>query len=48
MKLSFNSWLPSYTLDETIKRPAATGYDAIEIGAAGQHAWYRNETLSTT
>jgi len=47
MKLSFNSWaynsfpswLPSYTLDETIRRLAAIGYDAIEIGAASPHAW---------
>lgn len=47
MKLSFNSWaynsfpswLPSYTLDETIRRIASIGYDAIEIGAASPHAW---------
>lgn len=44
MKLSFNSWaynsfpswLPSYTLDETIQRLASIGYDAIEtVGLCG-------------
>ena len=47
MKYSFNtwaysccpSWLPAYTLDETIRRLAAIGYDAIEIGCAAPHAW---------
>jgi len=47
MKLSFNSWvycsfpawLPSYPLDEVIKRLSAIGYDGIEIGAASPHAW---------
>jgi fructoselysine 3-epimerase len=47
MKYSFNSWaygsfptwLPAYTLDETVSRIAAIGYDAIEIGCAAPHAW---------
>lgn len=36
---SFPVWVPSYTLDETIKRIAAAGYDGIEIGCAAPHAW---------
>jgi protein FrlC len=47
MKLSFNTWayssfpvwIPAYTLEETIKRIAAIGYDGIEIGAAAPHAY---------
>lgn len=47
MKLSFNtwayssypSWLPAYTLEETIKRLAKLGYDGVEIGAASPHAY---------
>ncbi|GAH82827.1 unnamed protein product, partial [marine sediment metagenome] len=47
MKLSFNSgvycseptWLPSYSLDEVIKRLSIIGYDGIEIEAASPHAW---------
>jgi len=47
MKISYNTWsyssffvwVPSYTLDETIKRVAALGYDGIEIGAAAPHAY---------
>lgn len=47
MKLSFNTWvyssfpvwLPSYPLNETIKRIASIGYDGIEIGAAAPHAY---------
>lgn len=47
MKLSFHSWaygsmfsrIPSYPLDETIKRVAMIGYQGIEIGAARPHAW---------
>ncbi|MCW2719652.1 sugar phosphate isomerase/epimerase [Pseudonocardia sp.] len=47
LKLSFNtwayssypSWLPAYTLEETIKRLARIGYDGIEIGAASPHAY---------
>jgi protein FrlC len=36
---SFPSWLPSYTLDETVQRLARIGYDGIEIGCAAPHAW---------
>ena len=36
---SFPVWLPSYTLDETIRRLARIGYDGIEIGCAAPHAW---------
>lgn len=36
---SFPVWVPSYTLDETIRRIAAAGYDGIEIGCAAPHAW---------
>jgi fructoselysine 3-epimerase len=36
---SFPSWLPSYPLEEVIKRLAAIGYDGIEIGCAAPHAW---------
>jgi sugar phosphate isomerase/epimerase len=47
MKISYNTWayssffvwVPSYTLDETIKRIAGIGYDGIEIGAAAPHAY---------
>lgn len=47
MKLSFNTWayssfpvwVPAYPLEETIKRIARIGYDAIEIGAASPHAY---------
>lgn len=47
MKISYNTWsyssffvwVPSYTLDETIKRVANLGYDGIEIGAAAPHAF---------
>lgn len=47
MKISYNNWaytsffvwVPSYTLDEAIKRLAKIGYDAIEIGAGAPHAW---------
>ena len=47
MKLAFNNWVytsfpvwvPAYTLEETIKRIARIGYDAIEIGAAAPHAY---------
>lgn len=46
--ISLNSWLyasfppaytPCYTLEETIDRLDAVGFDAIEIGAASPHAW---------
>jgi sugar phosphate isomerase/epimerase len=36
---SFPSWLPSYPLDEAIRRIAAIGYDGVEIGCAAPHAW---------
>jgi protein FrlC len=47
MKLSFNTWVysgfpcwvPSYPLEEAIRRLARIGYDAIEIGAAAPHAF---------
>ena len=47
MKLSYNIWsynsfplwLPSYPLDETLRRIAHIGYDAVEIGAGSPHAW---------
>ena len=47
MKISYNTWsyssffvwVPSYTLDDTIKRVAGLGYDGIEIGAAAPHAY---------
>lgn len=47
MKLSFNTWVysgfpvwvPSYPLEDVIKRLARIGYDAIEIGAAAPHAF---------
>ncbi|GGG06027.1 sugar phosphate isomerase/epimerase family protein [Paenibacillus abyssi] len=35
----FPSWLPSYPLDEVIRRLSAMGYDGIEIGCASPHAW---------
>lgn len=36
---SFPVWVPSYPLDEVIRRLAAIGYDGIEIGCAAPHAW---------
>ena len=36
---SFPCWVPSYSLDEAIRRIAAIGYDGIEIGCAAPHAW---------
>lgn len=36
---SFPVWVPSYPLDEAIRRIAAIGYDGIEIGCAAPHAW---------
>jgi fructoselysine 3-epimerase len=36
---SFPCWLPSYPLEEVIKRLATIGYDGIEIGCAAPHAW---------
>ena len=47
MKLSLNRWVysgfpcwvPSYPLEETIRRIARIGCDAIEIEAAAPHAY---------
>ncbi|MHB1314568.1 MAG: sugar phosphate isomerase/epimerase family protein [Christensenellales bacterium] len=47
MKYAFNtvtfggvkSWIPSYSLDETMRRLARIGYDAIELVCASPHAW---------
>ena len=47
MQYSFNSfaygsgasWLPSYPLDEVIRRLARIGYDGVEIGCAAPHAY---------
>jgi fructoselysine 3-epimerase len=47
MRLSFNTWVysgfpvwvPSYPLEEAIRRLARIGYDGIEIGAASPHAF---------
>jgi protein FrlC len=36
---SFPVWVPSYTLEETIKRIARAGYEGIEIGCAAPHAF---------
>ncbi|PZE21733.1 sugar phosphate isomerase/epimerase family protein [Paenibacillus xerothermodurans] len=36
---SFPTWVPSYPLDEVIRRLSRMGYDAIEIGCASPHAW---------
>jgi protein FrlC len=36
---SFPTWVPSYPLEEVIKRLSRMGYDAIEIGCASPHAW---------
>ena len=51
LKLSYNtwayssypSWLPAYTLEETIKRLAAIGYDGIEIGAPRERMRNRDQ-----
>lgn len=42
---SFPVWVPSYPLEEVIRRLAEIGYDGIEIGCAAPHAWpdYLNE-----
>ncbi len=44
---SFPTWLPSYPLDEVIRRIARAGYDGVEIGCAAPHAWpdYLSPTL---
>jgi protein FrlC len=36
---SFPVWVPSYPLEEVIRRLARIGYDGIEIGCAAPHAW---------
>ena len=36
---SCNAWLPAYPLDETMRRLAKVGYDAIELVCASPHAW---------
>lgn len=36
---SFPSWIPSYTLEDTIDHVDDAGYDSIEFGAASPHAW---------
>lgn len=33
------TWLPAYTLEETIKRVRKAGYEGIEIGAASPHCY---------
>ena len=47
MKYSFNTWafshfpcwVPSYPIEEVIKRLAEIGYDALELGCAQPQAW---------
>lgn len=47
LKLAFHTWpyasnptwLPAYTLEETIRRIKKAGYEGIEIGAASPHAF---------
>ena len=36
---SFPVWVPSYPIEEVIRRLARIGYDGIEIGCAAPHAW---------
>jgi hypothetical protein len=36
---SFPAWLPSYPLDEAVRRIATIGYNGVEIGCAAPHAW---------
>ncbi|MCY9696619.1 sugar phosphate isomerase/epimerase family protein [Paenibacillus alginolyticus] len=36
---SFPVWVPSYPLEEVIKRLSRMGYDGIEVGCASPHAW---------
>ena len=36
---SFPVWVPSYPLEDAIRRIARIGYDGIEIGCAAPHAW---------
>ena len=36
---SFPSWLPAYTIEDTIERLAKIGYDGVEVCAAAPQAW---------
>jgi protein FrlC len=36
---SFPVWVPSYPIEEVVRRLARIGYDGIEIGCAAPHAW---------
>jgi fructoselysine 3-epimerase len=36
---SFPIWVPSYPLEEAVRRIARAGYDGLEIGCAAPHAW---------
>lgn len=36
---SFPTLLPTYTLEDTLKSIAGSGYDAVEIGCCAPHAW---------
>jgi len=36
---SFPVWVPSYPIEEAIRRIAAAGYQGVEIGCAAPHAW---------
>jgi protein FrlC len=36
---SFPTFLPTYSLDDTIRILARIGYDAVEIGCCAPHAW---------
>lgn len=36
---SFPTFLPTYSLEETIRSISASGYDAVEIGCCAPHAW---------
>src|SRR5258708_14250140 len=36
---SFPAWLPAYPLDVAIRRLGEIGYDGVEIGRDGPHAW---------
>lgn len=36
---SFPTWIPSYTLEDTIDHVDDAGFDSIEFGAASPHAW---------
>jgi protein FrlC len=36
---SCGSWIPAYTLEETMKRLSNIGYDGLEVVTAAPHAW---------